>query len=84
MAQVVLLGVCISDLDAAAGDLQLQPLPLYACPTDGVTMTCVSATAAGRVFMGGADGHLYELCYASGGSRWAKRCYKVHSLAWSL
>lgn len=73
--QVVLLGVCCSDND----DLQLQPLPLYSCPTDGVTMTCVTATKAGRIFMGGADGHLYELCYVGGGMRWGKRCYKVRA-----
>ena len=75
--QVVLLGVCRSEDDES---VQLQPLPHYACPTDGVTMTCIATTTVGgRILMGGADGHVYELCYA-GNSRWGRnKCYKVKS-----
>lgn len=54
-----------------------QPLPLYAAPSDGVTMCCVAGGPGGRVFLGGADGHLYELVYAASDTWRAKRCYKV-------
>ena len=43
----------------------------------GVTMSCVAGTPGGRIFMGGLDGHLHELCYAPSASLWAKRCFQV-------
>ncbi|CAK9278536.1 unnamed protein product [Sphagnum jensenii] len=46
--------------------LCLQPLPQYMIPTHGVMMTCNMATDKGCIFLGGRDGHLYELLYTIG------------------
>jgi hypothetical protein len=78
--QIVLLGVCISS-SPSGGDqyeqLSLQPMPLYSLPTDNVIMTCFASSAGGRLFMGGADGNLYEIQYEAT-DRWLKRrCTKV-------
>ena len=42
-------------------------------------MCCVAGTPGGRIFMGGLDGHLHELCYAPSASLWAKRCFQVRA-----
>ena len=77
--QLVLLGVCCSG-NIIGGDpfeeLTLQPLPEYTIPTDGVTMTCITSTESGRIFLGGRDGHLYELLYTTGNG-WQSRCRKL-------
>lgn len=70
---MVLLGVC----STADDDLSLQPLPLYSVATDNVTMTCVATTPTGRIFMGGADGHVYELQYSANDSWRQRRCSKI-------
>lgn len=79
VVQLVLLGVCCSG-SGVGGDpfteVTLQPLPQYTIPTDGVTMTCITHTDTGRIFLGGRDGHLYELIYSTGGG-WQSRCRKV-------
>ncbi|KAL4426022.1 hypothetical protein ABPG75_010038 [Micractinium tetrahymenae] len=79
--EIVLLGVCCSRGPGGTGDeceeLALQPLPLYSVPADNVTMVCVASTADGRIFLGGADGHLYELQYSSSSGWRNKRCQKV-------
>ncbi|PSC67210.1 nuclear pore complex NUP155 [Micractinium conductrix] len=79
--EIVLLGVCCSRGAGGNGDeceeVTLQPLPLYSVPADNVTMVTVSSSADGRIFLGGADGHLYELQYASSDSWRSKRCRKV-------
>jgi nuclear pore complex protein Nup155 len=79
VGQIVLLGVCCSG-DSFGGnpyaEISLQPLPEYTIPTDGVTMTCITATEKGRIFLGGRDGHLYELLYTKG-TGWQSRCRKV-------
>lgn len=31
--------------------------------TNGITMSCITATSLGRIFMAGSDGHLYEVDY---------------------
>jgi nuclear pore complex protein Nup155 len=78
--QIVLLGVCISP-SPAGGDqyeqLSLQPMPLYSLPSDNVIMTCVASSAAGRLFMGGSDGNLYEIQYEATDTWWQRRCSKV-------
>lgn len=80
--QIVLLGVCISP-SPAGGDqyeqLSLQPMPLYSLPSDNVIMTCVASSAAGRLFMGGSDGNLYEIQYEATDTWWQRRCSKVCS-----
>lgn len=62
----------------------LQPLPMYAVPSDSVTMTCVASTPGGRVFLGGADGHVHELLYSAGDSWRQRRCSKVGGQAAAL
>ena len=57
-------------------DVSLQPLPEYTVPSDGVTMTCITCTDRGHIFLAGRDGHVYELHYTTG-SGWHKRCRKV-------
>jgi len=80
--EIVLLGVCPTRRHALASrdgsdDIALQPLPMYTVPSDNVIMTSVATTAAGRIFLGGADGHLYELQYNAADGWGRKRCQKV-------
>lgn len=77
--QLVLVGVCCSaggDGSDSYAEISLQPLPEYTVPSDGITMTCITCTDKGRIFMAGRDGHIYELQYSTG-SGWHKRCRKV-------
>lgn len=77
--ELILVGVCCSgggDNSDPYAEVSLQPLPEYSIPSDGVTMTCISCTDKGRIFMAGRDGHIYELHYTTG-SGWHKRCRKV-------
>lgn len=77
--QLILVGVCCSggaDGSDPFAEVSLQPLPDYTIPSDGVTMTCVTCTDKGRIFLAGRDGHIYELLYSTG-SGWQKRCRKV-------
>ncbi|XVE85482.1 hypothetical protein DITRI_Ditri17bG0094000 [Diplodiscus trichospermus] len=77
--ELILVGVCYSrganGTDPYA-EVSLQPLPEYTIPSDGVTMTCITSTDKGRIFMAGRDGHVYELHYTTG-SGWHKRFRKV-------
>ncbi|KAF8069564.1 NUP155 [Scenedesmus sp. PABB004] len=79
--QIVLLGVCTGPSRVGGGDayeeLSLQPMPLYSLPSDNTIMTCFASSAAGRIFLGGADGHVYELAYAASDSWRQRRCTKV-------
>jgi len=78
---VVLLGVCLDTGPGGGGDaveeLALQPLPMYSVPADNVTMCAVASTPAGRIFLGGSDGNLYEILYEAGDSWRHRRCYKA-------
>ncbi|KAG6548318.1 hypothetical protein Mapa_010184 [Marchantia paleacea] len=77
--ELVLLGVCCSasnDGGDQFAEVSLQLLPEYTISTDGITMTCITTTEQGRIFLGGRDGHLYELLYTTG-TRWQSRCRKV-------
>ncbi|KXZ50010.1 hypothetical protein GPECTOR_18g164 [Gonium pectorale] len=92
-AEIVLLGVCPSrraggaaaeggDVDELSGewvpdDVLLQPLPLYSIPTDNVLITCCASGPGGRVFLGGADGHVYELSYHAADTWRHKRISKI-------
>ncbi|KAK9806121.1 hypothetical protein WJX72_002210 [[Myrmecia] bisecta] len=77
--EIVLLGVCLSPGNSTdpLREFTLQQLPLYSVSSDSVPMTTVTSTPTGRIFVGGADGHLYEIMYSSGDSWRQKRCYKV-------
>ncbi|OIT40388.1 PREDICTED: nuclear pore complex protein NUP155 [Nicotiana attenuata] len=77
--ELILVGVCCSgssDGTDPYAEVSLQPLPDYTIPSDGVTMTCISCTDRGHIFLAGRDGHIYELQYSTG-SGWQKRCRKV-------
>ncbi|KAL1568628.1 nuclear pore complex protein NUP155-like isoform X1 [Salvia divinorum] len=77
--ELILVGVCCSgssDRTDPYAEVSLQPLPEYTIPSDGVTMTCITCTDRGHIFLAGRDGHVYELQYTNG-SGWQKRCRKV-------
>ncbi|PKI58192.1 hypothetical protein CRG98_021414, partial [Punica granatum] len=77
--ELILVGVCCSagaDGTDPYSEVSLQPLPEYTVPSDGITMTCITCTALGRIFLAGRDGHIYELYYTTG-SGWHKRCRKI-------
>ncbi|XP_057777560.1 nuclear pore complex protein NUP155-like isoform X1 [Salvia miltiorrhiza] len=77
--ELILVGVCCSgssDGTDPYAEVSLQPLPEYTIPSDGVTMTCITCTDRGHIFLAGRDGHVYELQYTTG-SGWQKRCRKI-------
>ncbi|XAR72194.1 hypothetical protein NMG60_11018751 [Bertholletia excelsa] len=77
--ELSLVGVCCSGRDDGSdpyAEVSLQPLPEYTISSDGVTMTCITSTDKGRIFLAGRDGHIYELHYTTGAG-WQKRCRKV-------
>ncbi|XP_046996559.1 nuclear pore complex protein Nup155 [Schistocerca americana] len=80
--EIVVLGVTFtSNRDGPLGDLEemhLLPEPVFALPTDGVTINTVSSTLSGRLFLGGRDGSLCEIVYKAEGSWFGKRCKKVN------
>ncbi|GLI65285.1 hypothetical protein VaNZ11_008776 [Volvox africanus] len=82
-AEIVMLGVCPSrrgntgeDWEGVPEDIILQPLPLYSISADNVLFTSCVAGPAGRIFLGGADGCVYELSYHASESWCQKRMYK--------
>ncbi|ERM95873.1 nuclear pore complex protein NUP155 isoform X1 [Amborella trichopoda] len=77
--ELILLGICCTASGDGAdpyAEVSLQPLPEYTIPSDGVTMTCITCTNKGHIFLAGRDGHIYEMQYTTG-SGWHKRCRKV-------
>ncbi|GAX86588.1 hypothetical protein CEUSTIGMA_g13996.t1, partial [Chlamydomonas eustigma] len=84
-AEVVLLGVChlrrpglsSSSEDDVTADITLQPLPMYNISSDGMVITCVATSSKGRIFLGGSDGHVYELLYNAADKWRQKKCSKV-------
>ncbi|RAL48081.1 hypothetical protein DM860_017872 [Cuscuta australis] len=74
-----LVGVCCSGNNGGIdpyAEVMLQSLPEYTVPSDGVTMSCITCTDSGQIFLAGRDGHIYALQYTTG-SVWQKRCRKV-------
>lgn len=51
-----------SPLAPSTGSFRLVPTR-FSLPTDNVRMLCVCGTPAGRIFLGGEDGCLYEMTY---------------------
>ncbi|OVA15735.1 Nucleoporin [Macleaya cordata] len=77
--ELILVGVCCSgggDGTDPYAEISLLPLPDYTIPSDEVTMTCITCTKKGDIFLAGRDGHVYEMQYTTG-SGWNKRCRKV-------
>ena len=72
--EVVVLGVSFAG-DSPDGEMVLQPTAL-SVPSDEVNMLQVVGTPAGRIFMCGNDGNLYELDYQTPGGWFSKKCRK--------
>ncbi|UPR01047.1 nuclear pore complex protein NUP155 [Chloropicon primus] len=64
-------------LESSYESMNLQPLPLYSVSTDTVMMSSICATSEGRIFLGGENGHIYELSYSVGDNWRNKRCSLV-------
>ncbi|KAJ1676056.1 hypothetical protein EV182_000049 [Spiromyces aspiralis] len=76
--EVLLLGVSIeSNLTKAAGDITLYATHM-SVSADNVAMTTMVGTKAGRIFMAGNDGHLYEFLYQAEDGWLSKRCRKIN------
>lgn len=58
--------------------MQLMNKPIFVLNTDNITISCVEGTADGRIFLGGRDGCLYEICYQAESNWLGKRCKKVN------
>lgn len=73
--EIVLLGV---SLNAGANEgFRLFETP-YSTTADGVSMTTIVGTPGGRIFMGGSNGNIYELCYQAEEGWFSRKCYKVN------
>eukprot|EP01025_Chloroclados_australasicus_P051758 TRINITY_DN6033_c0_g3_i1.p1 TRINITY_DN6033_c0_g3~~TRINITY_DN6033_c0_g3_i1.p1 ORF type:complete len:1374 (-),score=127.37 TRINITY_DN6033_c0_g3_i1:632-4753(-) len=57
--------------------LVLQQLSYHSTQTDNVPMSKVKGTANGRIFVGGSNGHLYEIMYRTNDTWMTSRCYKI-------
>ncbi|GIL76872.1 hypothetical protein Vretifemale_6406 [Volvox reticuliferus] len=87
-AEIVMLGVCPSrrgnsgdDWEGVPEDIILQPLPLYSISADNILFTSCVAGPAGRIFLGGADGCVYELSYNASES-WCQKRMSKSRLEW--
>lgn len=67
--EVIVLAMEFEGGDVAAGDLTLHPTQ-FAAATDDVAIVRVVGSPEGRIFLGGADGGVYELLYTVEGSQW--------------
>lgn len=52
--------------------------PIFILNTDNITISCIEGSADGRIFLGGRDGCLYEVCYQAESNWFGKRCKKVN------
>lgn len=81
--QIVLLGVCTSAARGGGSDayeeLTLQPMPLYTIDSGTIMMTCFCSSDSGRIFLGGSDGHVYEIQYAATDTWRQRRISRVGS-----
>lgn len=75
--QIALVGVNMNR--DGNGNLEMTPINLehFRVPSDDVMMTTTTCTSEGRIFLGGNDGHLYELEYRNRNSWLKGRCNKV-------
>ena len=88
--EIVLLGIFLSGSKSSgtitsketselrrSTELVLYPTQL-SVPSDRVSMLHMIGTEKGRIFMGGQDGHLYELIYQAHEGWFRRRCRKVN------
>jgi nuclear pore complex protein Nup155 len=73
--EISFIGVCHDGDDFE--EIILEKLSQYTVSSDNVSMISVSSNKNGRVFLGGADGNLYEITYAAKDTWRTKRCLKV-------
>ncbi|XP_058056850.1 nuclear pore complex protein Nup154 [Anopheles bellator] len=59
-------------------EMQLMSSPIFVLSTDNVGIMCVHGTDDGRIFLGGCDGCLYEICYQAESNWFKKQCRKVN------
>ena len=73
--EIVFVGVCHTGDQFE--EIHLEALAQYRVATDNVKMISVASSADGRVFLGGADGNLYEVVYNAKETWRQKKCVKV-------
>ncbi|CAM0139157.1 unnamed protein product [Umbelopsis sp. WA50703] len=71
--QIATIGISV---DTKSGSLSFFETDMCV-PSDNIRMTRLCATKAGRIFMAGEDGYLYEFDYKPQESWFARRCRKV-------
>lgn len=77
--EITILGVILSESsDGTSTEMQLVPEPIFTVTTDGIGITTIANTSNGRIFLGGRDGSLFEICYQAESSWFGKRCKKVN------
>ena len=88
--EVIVLGVTFGDstkvisspsrsfVSSTFEEMQLMNKPIFVLNTDNVAITCVEGTSDGRIFLGGRDGCLYEVCYQAESNWFGKRCKKIN------
>ena len=75
--QIALVGIHLSRDANGNAEMKLVNLEHFRAPSDDVMMTTTTSTPEGRIFLGGNDGHLYELEYRNQSSWLRGRCNKV-------
>lgn len=82
--EIVILGVTFAGQTTSLAssspyeEMQLMNKPIFILNTDNVAITTVIGTEDSRIFLGGRDGCLYEICYQTEPSWFGKRCKKVN------
>jgi len=66
---VVLALYCTGGVGHESSEIEIHETG-FSVPSDGVNMVRIEATPAGRIFMSGADGFLYELQYGTVNGWW--------------
>lgn len=59
-------------------EMQLMNKPIFILNTDGVAITTIIDTDDNRLFLGGRDGCLYEICYQAESNWLGKRSKKIN------
>ncbi|XP_050089224.1 nuclear pore complex protein Nup154 [Anopheles aquasalis] len=72
------IGSPMASVPTTGEEMQLMNNPIFVLSTDSVAIMCVRGTADGRIFLGGRDGCLYEVCYQAESNWFGKRARKVN------
>ncbi|DBA94363.1 TPA: hypothetical protein ACH3X1_001969 [Trebouxia sp. C0004] len=78
--EIALVGVHLSRDANGNAEMKLVNLEHFRAPSDDVMMTTTTSTPEGRIFLGGNDGHLYELEYRNQSSWLRGRCNKMFDM----